>query len=226
MPSIQKRFAFLTMNFRSRQALFYLLMFSVLVIPNGCSNKKQKNNIRPPHVALFSPNGEMLSGGPLGQPSCEQAYGSWFDRLDTTKVNRISHDAFIADAHIQFERMDINHDGYITANELSTYRATYNFDPSIGFGYSRKMTDHEEQFSDIPKNNLIDPKAPDWAKNIWTADASDPVMSADRSLKFKVNQDDFIHQAEETFSWLDQDVMGGFTKERLVSLCPKSKRPE
>jgi hypothetical protein len=74
---------------------------------------------------LYSPNGEPLSGGSLGHPSCQEALGGWFDRVDAEKAGTIDLAAFLADASRQFAAMDIDHNGQITPDELARYRVTY-----------------------------------------------------------------------------------------------------
>ena len=53
------------------------------------------------------------------------------------------------------------------------------------------------------------------------ADVVDPVMSADKSLSFKVSREDFIAQANEIFTDLDKDRDGKLTKDELVASCPE-----
>jgi len=76
-------------------------------------------------MLLFSPNGEPITGGPLGQRPCAEAMGDWFDRLDSQHRDAISREAFLADARAQFAKMDLDHDGWITPAELSIYREPY-----------------------------------------------------------------------------------------------------
>lgn len=74
---------------------------------------------------LYSPNGEPLSGGPLGHPTCQDALAAWFDRVDAKHAGTIDLAAFLADANRQYAAMDLNHDGEITPDELARYRAAY-----------------------------------------------------------------------------------------------------
>jgi Ca2+-binding EF-hand superfamily protein len=128
----------------------------------------------------------------------------------------------MADADVQFKAMDLDHDGFITASELTKYRAQFDFDPSLGFALERE----NRSGSQVKTANEHDAKAPDWARSRWTPDSSDPVMSADRSLKFKVSHDDFIAQAAETFAKLDAKHDGLIPKERLLDVCPSDAPPE
>src|ERR1700722_6318414 len=72
-------------------------------------------------AVLFSPNGEPLSGGPLGHPPCAEAIGRWFDRVDTNHDGAISLEEYLADACRQFAAMDLDHEGVVTPAELSQY---------------------------------------------------------------------------------------------------------
>jgi hypothetical protein len=74
---------------------------------------------------LYSPNGEPLSGGPLGQPSCKLAMEYWLDRADSNHDGRLDRNEFLADARAQFARQDLDHLGYLTTDVLERYRESY-----------------------------------------------------------------------------------------------------
>lgn len=74
---------------------------------------------------LYSPNGEALTGGPLGQPKCQDAVAGWFARVDANHDGRVDRDEFLADARAQFAAMDIDRQGYLTAEELGRVRTPY-----------------------------------------------------------------------------------------------------
>jgi len=80
---------------------------------------------RPSPALMFSPNGEPLNGGTLGQPSCSLAMNYWFDRTDANHDGRLDREEFLADARAQFAKMDLNSQGYITNDELSRYRRPF-----------------------------------------------------------------------------------------------------
>lgn len=76
-------------------------------------------------AALYSPNGQPLNGGTLGQPSCERAINDWFDRADTGHDGRLDRGEFLANARAQFARMDLDHQGELTPETLSRYRTPF-----------------------------------------------------------------------------------------------------
>jgi hypothetical protein len=100
-----------------------------------------------PTGPLYSPNGEPLSGGPLGHPSCQDALGRWFDHLDTSHTGAIDLAAFLADARHQFAAMDLNHDGQITPDELARYRVAYMADLRVADANEEDDTLRPDQLS-------------------------------------------------------------------------------
>lgn len=74
---------------------------------------------------IYSPNGEPLSGGALGAPSCRPALEYWLDRADADHDGRLSREEFLADARAQFVRMDLDGQGSLTADALERYREPY-----------------------------------------------------------------------------------------------------
>jgi len=74
---------------------------------------------------MFSPNGEPLNGGSLGQPSCSLAMNYWFDRTDANHDGHVDHGEFLADARAQFSKMDVDKRGYLTSEALDRYRTPF-----------------------------------------------------------------------------------------------------
>jgi Ca2+-binding EF-hand superfamily protein len=74
---------------------------------------------------MFSPNGEPLNGGSLGQPSCELAMNYWLDRADADHDGRLSREEFLADARAQFAKMDLDRQGFLTSEELGRFRQPF-----------------------------------------------------------------------------------------------------
>jgi hypothetical protein len=153
------------------------------------------------YTILYSPNGEPLTGGPLGHPSCQDALAGWFSRVDANHDGAIDRDEFMNDARAQFDRMDLGHEGYITSAKLSEYRAPY-----------------QERPTDTGMGGQRDPRNGGPAR-VRQGDTADPVMSADRTLSFKVTWPDFQANAEEVFAQLDNKHRGKLSLEQIQATC-------
>jgi hypothetical protein len=165
---------------------------------------------------VFSPNGEILSTGGKDAPKCPEALGAWWDRITAAHGGVFTREALVADANTQFDAMDLDHDGFITPSELSDYRAALDEDSYDVIPPGQPTADtqmHERHRGDT----YVQPKVR--ATQI-PADVVDPVMSADKSLSFKVSRDDFIAQANEIFTDLDKDHDGKLSKDELIASCP------
>ncbi len=166
---------------------------------------------------IYSPNGEPLSGGVLGHPACEAALSGWFHRVGGGHDGPISHDAFMADAQQQFDRMDIRHSGFITASDLEVFRAPYQ-DPIAPDPVPRTDGDHPPG----TRHHGAGGAAQSTRSRGSPVDLSaDPVMSADTSLRFKVSREDFIRQAQEAFTHLDADHDGTLSRAEVLQECPR-----
>ena len=157
---------------------------------------------RTPHGLVFSPNGDPMNGGPLGRPTCAAMVDRWIERVDAKHVGRIDHDAFIADARVQFARMDLDHDGYLTASELSDFREPY----------ERPDPKRPDESKGESKGRRDGERTPAYSNN-------EPVMSADTNLRFKVSLDDFLRQAEKVFLRLDPKHGGAVDRDALLEHC-------
>ena len=184
------------------------------------SHDKDQTNL-PARSTVYSPNGEPLTGGPLGRHLCVEALDSWFDRLDVGHTGRISHDQFIADTLVQFDRMNLDHDGFITSEELSRYRTPYEDthgasqvplpprdDDTGPDGYRRKQQQQQRPDSAASRGG---------SRTIQMV--ADPVMSADTDLDFKVSRAEWLQQAEAFFKAFDHDHQGAFTKQSIEGGC-------
>jgi len=168
-----------------------------------------------PVLPIYSPNGEPLNGGPLGQPKCPEALSQWFDRMDGARRGGIDRDQFLADARVQFDRMDLDHDGAITPAELTAFRLAYaqpepprpHLGPSGGDSGGERSRERSQ-----PRT------AP------HSQETADPVMSADTGLHFRVTRDEFMAQAGEIFAKLDVKHDGLVTREAVVARCNRPLR--
>jgi hypothetical protein len=150
-----------------------------------------------PAGIVYSPNGEPLTGGPLGTAKCEDALAAWFTRLAGSREATLPRDSYLADARTQFAKMDLHHAGYVTSTDLSEYRAP--FEPP-----QRPEAEHEQE-PEQPGSRRRPGNPPSANRDPTVDTRADPVMSADKTLSFKVTLDDFIVHANETFSALDTD---------------------
>jgi hypothetical protein len=149
---------------------------------------------------LYSPNGEPLSGGRLGEPSCEQALGGWFGRL-AGGAGAIDENAFLADARRQFAAMDLDKSGALTPAELAQYRAPY-----INAN-ARRRRDYEDERRDAERGPPPE------------EDVEDPVMVADTGLHNRVTLDDFLAYAQRNFAALDTNHDGRLERAEVLATC-------
>ncbi len=160
-------------------------------------------------LPVDSPNGEPLSGGPLGKVSCDLALSGWFDRVDTNRDGAIDGSEFDADAMRQFAAMDSDKDGYLTPPELSIYRAPYRPEPRTRQRRDRNerrsfwdWSKDDDELGDLPRNNL-----------------PDPVMAADTNLDQRVSLAEFRAYARRKFAMLDIDRDGKLSRDEVRRLC-------
>ena len=176
---------------------------------------------------LLSPNGEPLTGGSLGIRPCAEVMSLWFDRVDGNRDGKVDRQEFMADARIQFERMDLDRDGFITSDELSLFRTPfmeqsqarpepypYSSEPNKGEAPSRHSR-HGSKQPDMPAGPRV--SAPRMAS------VADPVMAADTNLDFKVSLDEFLKQAANTFDLIDADHDGVLSLVETSKRCPAEK---
>ncbi|HVI51639.1 MAG TPA: EF-hand domain-containing protein [Candidatus Sulfotelmatobacter sp.] len=202
---------------------------SLFLILTACSHGPDK---APPPKAqlLFSPNGEPITGGPLGQASCEDAMARWFDRLDSRQSGLLNREDFMADARAQFARMDLDHDGWITPSELSEFRAPYAPppEPMRGGPGGGNGGPGGSGPSGGPNGGHGGPAgggSPGGGSGGSSASRSsvtqeDPVMAADVHLQFRVSQEDFLAQASDVFNRLDKTHKGALSKPDAIAFCP------
>ena len=181
---------------------------------SGCGSSKKENVVVTdtsrfymhvgPGGILYSPNGEPLSGGPLGNPDCVKALTGWFERVDADHDGTIDRTEMIQDARVQFLRMDKDGDGAVYPNELLAFRTPYEV------AVKRNTTLVTED----------DPSDKGKKKPNIKSDVSDPVMSADTNLDFKVTLDEMIVQAKDIFKTLDHDTDGKLEKAEVIAACP------
>ena len=72
-------------------ALTAASLLTALLLACGGADKETSAAIAAARI-IYSPNGEPLTGGPLGHPSCEEVLARWFDRLDVDRRGTIDRD--------------------------------------------------------------------------------------------------------------------------------------
>lgn len=152
---------------------------------------------------LYSPNGEPLSGGPLDDPTCEQALGAWFARADTDHDGTLDEREFLADARRQFAAMDLDKSGVLTPAELAQYRAPYIRPGRSRPDYATLAEEHEREAHGPPPEE----------------DRTDPVMIADVNLENRVTRDEFMAYAGRNFAMLDRRHDGRLDRAEVLATC-------
>jgi len=204
-----------------RQAGLCLALLALLSAV-GCSRSHSDS---PPHRAIFSPNGEPLSGGPLGFPKCEAAMGGWFDRLDSAHRGALDRATFLADARRQFKAMDLDGDGILTPEVLLRYREPY----SAGVAAQQAARDDETDSAKAGHPGHMK-KAGSGRTGTGSADIArdvpDPVMSADTSLRLQVTEPDFLQHAGKVFGSLNASHDGQLSRAEALQWCSVTAPPE
>ena len=149
-------------------------------------------------LLIYSPNGEALTGGPLGHPACAVAVARWLDQIDVHHDGYITLDEYLADANRQFRVMDLDRTGVLTPEELARYRTPF------GGGISGHSGDDRAD------------------GNVGTDDRPDPVMAADSQAKFEVSLPEFIDYERQYFLALDGGQSGRVARDVFLQLCAQN----
>ena len=146
---------------------------------------------------IYSLTGEILNGPSSPRLNCTEAQEAWLKRISPAD-DSLTLEQLQAEARLQFERMDINHDGVITSAELSIYRT--------------------------PQQNAAPEEAKD-SRNVRRmplrphTSQPDPVLSADANLDFQVTLDEFLTYQAELFHQMDVNQHHKLTIHELSALC-------
>ncbi len=102
------------------------LIIAAIFVLSACAEQhdKKQGDHGPTHI-IYSPTGDPLNGGPLGRPACPDALKKWFERADANHDGAVTLDEFLNDAKAQFQRMDIDKNGYLVSEELERFRIAY-----------------------------------------------------------------------------------------------------
>jgi len=201
------------------------LMLAALV---GCADHKG------PPPPTFSPNGEPLVP-PQWPLKCEDALDAWFDRVDTGHAGALTLAQLQADALVQYHKMDLRHDGKVTAEELSKYRLAQMHGHMLsvstpgqkGWFGGHEAEDDDSDASDLdrafgdPDRHHKGEHRPTDAYAALVTDQPDPVMTADTDLDGSVTWEEFRALVAQNFADFDKDHKGVITKSEVETLCDR-----
>ncbi len=195
----------------------------VIVSLVGCASSRHNNSdpaTARPTSMIYSPNGEPLNGGTLGRPTCKEAMSGWFDRVDTNHDGMLSHEEFMVDAQIQFNRMDIDHRGYLVPEELERFRLPYRQDETT-LVYASNQSSDSGQSSGRHRHSRGggDNSNSGSSGQSGSSGIPDPVMSADTNNDFRVTLDEFMAQAARAFSQHDTNRVGFIARDKIIKIC-------
>lgn len=187
---------------------------ALMLVLGACSHFGDRPPVR--QGPIYSPNGEPLSGGPLGEPSCDDAMRKWLARVDTDHVGTIGMQQFLADARRQFAAMDLDKSGVLTPSVLAQYRAPY-------AGERRDEAAQDDQ-GERPRRRRDSENDADSGKGPpLTLERADPVMLADVSLRNRVTLDEFLTYERGNFASLDRNRDGRLDPDELAATCQPSR---
>ena len=199
-------------------AAFAVLSGAVL---SGCASGPPP--YPPAATMILSPNGEPLTGGPLGQAPCDAVLGAWMERTDTNHDGLLGADELLADARAQFDRMDQDVDGFVTAAELQAHRLPYRPPRPSRAEQARRDAEAgapppgrrqrgggsgQRPSGSEPRNSIG-----------GQAEPPDPVMAADMNLDFRVSRDELLAHTKRVFARLDTDRDGRLDRAEATASC-------
>ena len=198
----------------------FLVIFAIFIL-SACASLQNKKHAESTQI-LYSPTGDPLNGGLLGRPACPDAMKHWFDRVDTKHDSAITQDEFLNDAKMQFQRMDIDKNGYLVSEEVERFRMTYRDYPA-GEKLPASSGDQQEQQPSGGRQSRGHgggEGSGGVGNSPGEGSVIDPVMSADTNLDYKVTPDEFMAYSRKVFEHLDADHNGKLSlTEVTVPLC-------
>jgi len=180
----------------------------------GACSFFDKEPPKAPPGPIYSPNGEPLSGGALGDPKCEDVMRRWFAKVDADHDGTIDLGEFLSDARRQFAAMDLEHTGVLTPAVLGQYRAPYLAERGRREASNDDEDDNDDSDKDQRRSRRDSGRGPPVGQ-----DRADPVMMADVNLRNRVTLDDFVAYARRNFAVLDSDKNGRLSSDEIVATC-------
>jgi len=201
------------------------LLAAAIAVLSGCASGPPPH--QPTASMVLSPNGEPLSGGPLGQALCEAALGAWTERSDASRDGLLSADELLAHARAQFDRMDGDGDGFVTVSELQAYRLPYRPPRPDQPEQARRSAEASAPppgrrqrgggSGQRPSNS--EPRNSSGGQ----AEPPDPVMAADVNLDFRVSRDEFLAHPKRVLARLDINRDGRLDRAEVTASCRPSR---
>lgn len=221
-PASSRRF-FGTLSLPSRLAAAFAVLSGVAL--SGCASGPPP--LPPAATMILSPNGEPLTGGPLGQAPCDAALGAWMERTDTNHDGLLSADELLADARAQFDRMDQDGDGFVTVSELQAYRLPYRPPRPERSEQARRDAEASAPPPGRRQRGGGSGQRPSGSESRNSiggqAEPPDPVMAADVNLDFHVSRDEFLAHTKRVFARLDTHRDGRLDRAGVTASCRPSR---
>ena len=165
---------------------------------------------------FFSPAGQPFRAK-TGEP---YPIVKWFAQADTDHDGKISHDEFLADAVAFFQKLDVNHDSYVSSVENTRYENEVapeitRMDPRV-----QQPRIIKEEIDDHPQEQDL-PNGGRYIKQILGAaqygliDEPQPIRAADANFDFRISMDEWLAATEERFKMLDRNGDESITLDEL-----------
>ena len=169
--------------------------------------------------------GQTIFISPSGQPfraKVGEAFpeAQWFAQADTDKDGKISSDEFSADAAAFFNRLDVNHDGYISSMENTAYETNIapeitRTDPRIAQPVDHYQAPDQDMDADPNGDKTRYIKQIIGASQYGLIDEPQPIRAADQNFDFRISGDEWAAATVQRFSILDRNGDGFITPDEL-----------
>lgn len=190
-----------------------MAMAGLAACGGGPSGPEQVYNFRYDPV---SPCGEVLGAPTPSEVQYKTDMLVWFHRVDTNHDGVLTLQEVLADTDQCFDRMDADHDGSITPLELQQYRLRQPFHaptvkPTLRLGDNMRVTNPDAV--ETPGEDS-EPWFGGGTRQIYYG--LDPVMSADADADFRVTREELRAQTARKFARWDAHHDGRVTVEAFL----------